>query len=365
MTKSQTTNQTKTSSTDRQSELESAASKQQFAKQLDRYVTLNTPADRIQYFQKALHDANTDYQQLTNRIAYIFPKTSSYDFQYLVNALSKADDRLFSLVKPKLLDRTNPYSAYYDIKRGFHLLGRQDSKDYFEVQLEWNFLSDKLLIKAFASDEAIAKQLSRINRDIDGSNRGNSQDESATRSQLLKLQGVLSFLNHLDNLDDAEANKLKKHFVENRTIAAPINYDIDPNQDKQAWDLYSDRRDFIDDLRHDTKNYVNDGGFLSKSRERTRMEAINALFDGRIDTESMKSKYSIAIDDLRDKLSTAKSEAAANVKAQSSAIALVRAKESEIINGIQKQVQQALDKLANGKLILPIKLEVIDKSSHK
>lgn len=355
----------------KQPAIETNVAKQKLAQAISEYASLETVGNRLKFIQEHLDPEHVGKGSLINQLAYIFPKTAAYDRDQLTTALQQSNSQLFNGNDFAIQIDKDISTGNYQFVRSFHLLGRHDEKDLFKVILQWSLLTDQLHVVRYSSDREIAEQLDRLNRYIDGaSNHGTNIDD--LNQQLAKFQGELDLLNDLKSNDKAkikEARRYQDEFLKGRTLVqslhdqgayesvdsikarafskAPINAVPDDNFD-----------DFIEELRQLPENQVKDGGMFSRERPRNRHETIEALFNNELVTDPVITQAQTAIKNINQELEDAKTKQAQAAQAESSAIEMVKQKQTALIKQVEADLQKSLDQLADSKAINKIKVEV-------
>lgn len=348
-----------------------ADNKQAIAEYISEYAKLDTTSDRLKFIQKLMTKPNSD--SVINKLAYVFADTAKTDLDDFVAKLSQSKTALAN-IKPQVsrLEDSNDITKNFIVfNDGFHLLGRNDDRDAFKIQLRWNFLSNTLQVVQHADTKQANETLNALNSIIDGhsaQNAGSTLTKEQLEAKIDEDSGVVDLLTDLlsgDNKKIKEARRYEDDFLNGKRLVQSLHergtYEEMASIKKRAFRNADevDGADFIDELRQIDNNKVDDGGFLKSSkRELTREEAIKRLFDNQLDVDSVLAEYKQDLTKSRKIWQDRQDNAASLSVNEAAAVDLIIKTEKNLIDALQGNLQAGLDKLAHDGYLTEIKLKL-------
>ena len=348
-----------------------ADNKQAIAEYISEYAKLDTTSDRLKFIQKLMTKPNSD--SVINKLAYVFADTAKTDLDDFVAKLSQSKTALAN-IKPQVsrLEDSNDITKNFIVfNDGFHLLGRNDDRDAFKIQLRWNFLSNTLQVVQHADTKQANETLNALNSIIDGhsaQNAGSTLTKEQLEAKIDEDSGVVDLLTDLlsgDNKKIKEARRYEDDFLNDKRLVQSLHergtYEEMTSIKKRAFRNADevDGADFIDELRQIDNNKVDDGGFLKSSkRELTREEAIKRLFDNQLDVDSVLAEYKQDLTKSRKIWQDRQDNAASLSVNEAAAVDLIIKTEKNLIDALQGNLQAGLDKLAHDGYLTEIKLKL-------
>lgn len=348
-----------------------ADNKQAIAEYISEYAKLDTTSDRLKFIQELMTKPNSD--SVINKLAYVFADTAKTDLDDFVAKLSQSKTAL-AKIKPQVsrLEDSNDITKNFIVfNDGFHLLGRNDDRDAFKIQLRWNFLSNTLQVVQHADTKQANETLNALNSIIDGhsaQNAGSTLTKEQLEAKIDEDSGVVDLLTDLlsgDNKKIKEVRRYEDDFLNDKRLVQSLHergtYEEMASIKKRAfWNADEfDGVDFIDELRQIDNNKVDDGGFLKSSkRELTREEAIKRLFDNQLDVDSVLAEYKQDLAKSRKIWQDRQDNAASLSVNEAAAVDLIIKTEKNLIDGLQGNLQAGLDKLAHDGYLTEIKLKL-------
>lgn len=354
----------------------------EIANQIMTYSRFDDPAARIKYLQTLLNDADNTknskpatsdqlmhHNSIINKLAYVFPDTGADDIQEIITNLQSENVDLFKNDGLTIGTDSDLSTVQYKFVRKFHLLGRTDSKDLFKVVLTWKLLSPELNVVEYSRRGDISSQLEKLNRYIDGSTSEGVSTNSIKR-EMAKTIAAIQFLEDLNSGDKEKIKELthyREDLLEGKELIQPLAqqgaYETIASIKSRAFSSRpsfekpdDDYSDFIADIRNLPANFTKDGGMFSKEHPLNRHETINALFNGELEVNPVLENLRGDYDKQKQELEDAETKEKTTTQAEESAVQLVQAKQTQLVDDIQEQIQKALDELGK-TLISPVKLK--------
>ena len=176
-------------------------SRLELAKSITQFARIEDNNKRLLFIEK-----NYDNQQLINSIEKVFPAENQQGLQLLNQIIKrlmatkiKDKDVKFYVDQPKTI-----YDFKFKFNNVFHLLGRQDQIDKFEISSEYSVFGELKRTKELPIEQ-VKTQLNKINNYIDGyGDQENSAAKVYIMKQWVKLLKSAKSNQKIINYEDAD-----------------------------------------------------------------------------------------------------------------------------------------------------------------